>query len=80
MPDQRNRPDRYAPQTTTDANGRFSFANVIPGNYKLFAWESIDPLTYMDPAFLREYEQQGKAVRLEPNANATEDLRLIPNR
>jgi hypothetical protein len=80
MPDQRNRPDRYAPQTTTDANGRFSFANVIPGNYKLFAWESIDPLTYMDPAFLREYEQQGKAVRLEQNANATEDLRLIPNR
>jgi hypothetical protein len=72
-----NRPDLYK-TATTDANGRFTMQGVAPGDYKAFAWKTIEPYRYFDPEFLRGFEDRGVAVHVTEAAGATADLKVIP--
>jgi hypothetical protein len=47
-----------------------------PGNYKLFAWEDVEPEAWEDSDFLKDYEKLGEKVVLEPGARASVDLHL----
>ena len=49
-----------------------------PGNYTLFAWESVDGEAYYNPEFLKSYEGQGKAVSLGEGERKSLQLRAIP--
>jgi hypothetical protein len=51
---------------------------VTPGNYKLFAWESFESNAYFDPQVLRQYEDQGKPVRVTEGGKATVEAKMIP--
>ncbi len=51
-------------QATSDATGRIRLDNVVPGDYKLFAWEVVESNAWTDPDFLRNYENNGVAVRV----------------
>ena len=62
----------------TDQNGRFNFRGVSPGNYKIFAWEGLEANAFYDPEVTRQYEQQGKAVRVAEGAKMTAEVRMIP--
>jgi len=73
----RGRPNAYF-ATQTDQEGKFNFNAVPPGNYKLFAWEEIPTGAYQDPVYLRRFEDRGRPVRVEKNANATVDVPVIP--
>jgi protocatechuate 3,4-dioxygenase beta subunit len=66
--------------TTSDAAGRVRLDNVVPGNYKLFAWEVVEAGAWQDPDFLRIYEERGKVVRITEGSRETTDIRLIPYR
>ncbi len=48
-----------------------------PGNYKLFAWESIESDEYLDGDFLRPYEDRGKPVHIEDGHQQSVQLELI---
>src|SRR6185295_8672573 len=48
----------------TDDKGRFTFRGVSPGDYRVYAWESLEPFAYFDPELLSQYEQQGKFVHV----------------
>jgi hypothetical protein len=72
-PGLRVRPDRFY-QAATDQNGRYQLKNVAPGDYKLFAWEDIEPDAWFDPDFLREIEARGEPVKL--SAKGHESARL----
>jgi len=61
----------------SDASGRFEFPNLAPGNYKLFAWESIDRGAWQDPEFMRNVENRGVPVRIEEGARASAIARMI---
>jgi hypothetical protein len=61
----------------SDVSGRFEFQNVAPGNYKLFAWESIDRGAWQDPEFMRGFESRGLPVRIEEGARASLSIRMI---
>ena len=65
-------------QSIADPTGRFNFANVPPGSYKVFAWEGIDSYSWFDPEWLKDFEQRGVAVRITEGARETLDLRSIP--
>jgi len=71
------RPDRYK-IARTDANGRFLIRGIAPGNYRIYAWESIDRFRYFDSEFVRQFEGSGKIVRIEEGTRGTVDLDLIP--
>jgi hypothetical protein len=74
-PNQRSRADLFK-STTSDQNGHYEFAAIAPGDYRLFAWEDVEPEAWNDPDFLGDYEKQGEKMTLEPKARATANLHL----
>jgi len=77
VPSARNRNDLYK-VATTDQYGKFSIANVPPGEYKLFAWEAIPQGAYLDPSYLSRFEDRGQAIRVDKGGSDTIKLRVIP--
>jgi Carboxypeptidase regulatory-like domain len=78
IPDrQRDRRDLYR-TTISDQNGRFVIRTVVPGDYKLFAWEDLEPNAYYDPDILRRYEELGLPVKLSASAQQTIEVKIIP--
>ena len=61
----------------TDANGRFSFRGVPPGDYKVFAWTDVELGAPEDPEFRRPFESLGAAVRLGTGESAAVNLKAI---
>jgi protocatechuate 3,4-dioxygenase beta subunit len=79
VPDGKRRAQpNYYRQAMTDQLGRFAMRNVAPGDYTLFAWEQIERGAYMDPDFLGQYEDQGKAVHVEEGGQLSVQLDVIP--
>jgi uncharacterized protein (DUF2141 family) len=69
--------DRYRTAVTGD-DGQFSIRGIAPGDYKLFAWESLEPNAHLNIDFMRPYESMGTPVHIEPNGNGAVSLRAIP--
>ena len=76
-PSERNRSELLR-TVLTDQNGRYSMANLAPGEYKAFSWESIDSNAYFDPEFVKHFEQLGKTIVVSESTNPTVGLKLIP--
>ena len=49
-----------------------------PGDYTLFAWESVDGEAYYNPEFLKSYEGQGKALHANEREHLSVQLKTIP--
>ena len=65
---------------TSDASGRIHLDSVVPGDYKLFAWENVETGAWQDPEFLRIYEARGKPVRITEGGRQLADVVVIPYR
>ena len=64
---------------TTDASGRFTFTRVIPGEYKVFAWQAPPPRNaYLNAAFLSRYETGGRAVQVTSGGRPDLQIPAIP--
>jgi hypothetical protein len=63
---------------TTDQFGRFALKGLAPGDYKIFAWEEIEPGAYQDPDFIRPLEQKGLDVRVGEGEVKSAELKVIP--
>lgn len=64
--------------TQSDQNGAFSFPSVTPGDYKLLAWEQIEPNAFQDPDFLKPFEGRAEALSLKRNDRKSVTARAIP--
>ena len=62
----------------TDSQGAFTFKGVRPGGYRLFAFESIAPFAWMDPAILSGVEELGQAIVVQDGERSTRQLTPIP--
>lgn len=72
----RFRHDLYL-HTDTDQNGHYRFETVPPGDYKLFAWEDVEPGIWFDPDFLNEVEARGQAVTVHAKGQESAKLKAI---
>lgn len=72
----RNR-SRFYKFATTDSAGRFALHSIVPGDYKLFAWEYIPGGNFEDPEFLAKHEARGKSVALRESSRESVPLTLI---
>jgi hypothetical protein len=78
IPDrQRDRRDLYR-TATTDQNGQFVMRTVVPGEYKVFAWEDLEPFAYNDPDILRKYEDRGVTIKVSESARLMVEAKIIP--
>jgi len=78
IPDQsRNRIDLYK-TAVTDQNGHFTIRGITPGEYKIFAWEAMEPFAYFDSDFVRQSEQRGKPVSISEASKVTAEVKVIP--
>lgn len=63
--------------TTTANDGRYEFRGIPPGNYKVFAWEDIEAKSWLEPAYLRVFEDLGKLVAVGEGSSETVDVTAI---
>jgi len=73
----RNSPTQYR-AIASEADGHFTLRGIPPGDYKLFAWQSIEPNAYLNDVYMAGYERFGVPIRIEPNAVGNISVRLIP--
>jgi hypothetical protein len=73
----RQRSDLYK-VVSTDSAGRFRMQNLSPGDYKLFAWESVETDAWEDPDFIQVYESAGRLVRINEGTGENVQLAVIP--
>jgi protocatechuate 3,4-dioxygenase beta subunit len=69
----RSRTELFRP-VTADAVGHFSIPTVVPGDYKIVAWNAMEPFAFFDPEFIKLAEQNGKPVRVTESSKQTVTL------
>jgi len=72
------RSDRYA-VFTTGPSGQFEFRGLPPGEYRVFAWEDVDPGAWFNAAFVGAYERDATAMTLGEGQNRDLEIRVIPS-
>jgi hypothetical protein len=74
----RRKEERLYKSTSTDQDGQFSLRGITPGDYTLYAWETVEHGAYMDPEFLRPYKDRGKPLHVDEGSKLNSQLDLIP--
>jgi len=69
---------RLYQSTGTDQFGHYILQGIPPGDYKLFAWESITPGAYKSADFLLPFENRGESVRIYEGTSISISLDVIP--
>jgi len=64
VPDRNREHTELFKAVTTDQYGRYTIRSIPPGDYKLFAWEVLEPFAYFDPDLLKKFESQARAVHV----------------
>jgi hypothetical protein len=72
----RGRVDRYG-KTVSDQTGSFNLRALPPGDYTLFAWESVEGEEYYNPEFLKSYEGQGTSLHVAEGERKSLQLQVI---
>jgi hypothetical protein len=68
----------YYRQANLGQDGRFTFKNLPPGQYRVFAWEDVESGAWMDPDFIKPVADRGASVTVEEGGQQTVDVKLIP--
>jgi len=61
----------------SDSKGSFNMTGIAPGEYKLFAWQSVPGTAYMSTEFMTPYEAKGQAIRIMEGTATTAVVKLI---
>ena len=73
----RHRPDQYR-VSSSGPDGQFSLGGIPPGDYKVFAWDSVETNAWVNADFMSNYEEFGAAVSFGANAKTSAQIRVIP--
>jgi hypothetical protein len=77
LPVARFRSDLYK-GVTADRNGRFTMIDIAPGEYRLFAFESLAAGDEFNPDYMRVYEGQGYPIHIVESMANSRDIRTVP--
>ena len=80
VPQEKERRNREAfyQTATSDLSGQFTFKSVVPGEYRVFAWEESEYGAWMDPDFMKPLEGLGEAVSVSEGGRHAIQVNLIP--
>jgi hypothetical protein len=60
-----------------DPTGNREYGGLAPGNYKVFAFDSIEGIEYGNPEAMEKYASKSATVTVTPNGNAAVAVDLI---
>lgn len=69
---------RFYRESVTDRSGRFSIKSIIPGDYRVLAFEGVERSSLTDPDFLQQFADRGEAVHLQEGATQSVSLDATP--
>lgn len=75
--DERSRPLR-SQTPTADSKGAFRISGIAPGDYRVYAFQTVDADAIQDPAYLKRFEDRGNLVSIHEHSH--EALRPAPIR
>jgi hypothetical protein len=52
--------------------------SLPPGEYRVFAFENVEDRQWQDPAFMRRYEEMGRAVSIAESQKQAVEITSIP--
>jgi protocatechuate 3,4-dioxygenase beta subunit len=64
-------------QARTNQDGKFSFKNLPPGEYRIWAWEEVDNGLVSDPQFRAHFDSGSVLVRLSEGSHENSDVKLL---
>jgi len=62
--------------TNTDQYGSFEIRGIAPGAYHLFAWRELEGAAYRNSDFMKVFQDQGVAVKVESAGSLSFTLKL----
>ena len=74
--ERRERPD-LVKEVSADQYGRFTIHGVMPGDYKVFAWDDLEPNIYFDASFMEQYESKGRLVHVNKEDSVKVSLQTL---
>jgi hypothetical protein len=80
IPQEKERRDREAfyQTATSDLSGQFTFKGVVPGEYRVYAWEEeVEYGAWLDPDFMKPLESRGEAVSVSEGGRQAIQVNLI---
>ena len=76
-PDRRSNPFLFR-TATSDQAGLFTIRSILPGDYRLLAWEEVDAGAYQNADFLKNFETRGETVQIQKGNQHSATARVIP--
>jgi hypothetical protein len=73
----RHRPELFK-AVRTDQRGRFTIPDIAPGDYKLYAWEAIEPYGWFDLELADRYAAEAVSLSLGESDRRQVNAALIP--
>jgi hypothetical protein len=67
----------FTRSASTDINGRFKFTSLPPGDYRIAAWEQLDPGLGTVPEFRSKFEDKAASVKLNESAHENVEAPFI---
>jgi protocatechuate 3,4-dioxygenase beta subunit len=64
-------------KAVTDQHGRFNLNGITPGDYRVFAFESLEEGAYFDRSFLKPFEASSESLHLDENGRKTLQMKVI---
>lgn len=69
--------DELKRSASTDQNGSYHLTSLAPGDYRIFAWEDIEPGLGQEPSFRKNFENRAAVAKLEEKSHESLELKLI---
>ena len=73
----RRRSAKFYKTAIADQQGHFTLKSVEPGEYKIYAWEDVETMAWMDADFVKPVENNGVAVTVEAGNRQQLQLKAI---
>lgn len=78
IPDEGNTRIDLFRSAIADDRGHFKIEGVPPGNYRVYAWEAIEPYAWFDPNIQSRFESQAIPIHVAPSSTQNLSLKAAP--
>ena len=67
-----------AKSSVTDQTGAFKLRNLSPGDYKLIAWEDVEPVLVFNTDFCSQFNSQATTISVKEGSTESVEAKLLP--